>query len=54
MSVKFECPNCHEELQVADEHVGKVTNCPKCGREFNIPAKGALDEQGEESTHEIK
>lgn len=49
MTVKFQCPNCHTDLQIVEEYVGKSTNCPKCGKEFIIPGKSTTFSQETEN-----
>lgn len=43
--VQFECPHCHEEVEVLFEdvdyktafwHDGAWVNCPKCGKEVEL------------------
>jgi hypothetical protein len=36
MAIDFPCP-CGQVLQAQDEHAGRLTRCPKCGREVTIP-----------------
>jgi hypothetical protein len=37
MPIMFHC-DCGQELQARDEHAGRRTRCPKCGKEQVIPA----------------
>jgi hypothetical protein len=37
MAIEFPC-ECGQPLQAQDEHAGRLTRCPKCGREVTIPA----------------
>src|SRR5579884_2012324 len=36
MPIQFNCP-CGQTLQARDEHAGRMTRCPTCGREVPIP-----------------
>ena len=31
------CPHCHVELMIADEHAGELVACPDCGANFKAP-----------------
>ncbi|MEI8246358.1 MAG: zinc ribbon domain-containing protein [Lentisphaerota bacterium] len=31
------CPHCHTELMIADEHAGDMVACPDCGAHFKAP-----------------
>jgi prepilin-type processing-associated H-X9-DG protein len=37
MSITFTC-ECGQEMQAQDEHAGRRTRCPKCGRDTLIPS----------------
>src|SRR5690349_5915337 len=37
MAISFSC-ECGQALQAREEHAGRRTRCPKCGRDVMIPA----------------
>jgi prepilin-type processing-associated H-X9-DG protein len=37
MTIAFSC-ECGQEMQARDEHAGRPTRCPKCGRDVTIPS----------------
>ena len=41
MPIKFECPNCHRKLTVADAMAGKKGKCPACGNAVAVPTSSA-------------
>jgi hypothetical protein len=45
MAIAFSC-ECGQQLQAKDEHAGRRTRCPKCGRDVMIPAIGPAPEPG--------
>ncbi len=36
------CPHCHVELMIADEHAGDLVACPDCGFNFKAPVAGYI------------
>ncbi len=41
MAIQFACA-CGQQLQIGDEHAGKQTRCPACGREMTVPQPAAF------------
>src|SRR6516225_7069154 len=37
MTIAFSC-ECGQQLQAKEEHAGRRTRCPKCGRDVMIPS----------------
>lgn len=37
MSIKFQCPNCQQQLGVKSEHAGKKLKCPNCQAICQVP-----------------
>lgn len=38
MNVRMTCPNCQASFLVADEKLGQIVSCPKCGTTTRMPA----------------
>jgi len=45
MALQFQCSKCRQLIRLADEHLGKVIGCPKCGTKLQVP-----DAQGPSSS----
>ena len=37
MSIYAQCPACGNQLQAPDEYAGRVTKCPHCDKECQLP-----------------
>ena len=44
MHVRFDCPGCGKKLKGSEEHSGKQTKCPSCGKCFVIPVPAVQPE----------
>ncbi len=41
------CPSCGTQLQVGDEHAGKMLKCPKCQIQFQAPVAAQLQQSAD-------
>jgi len=42
MTIKSQCPYCQLIFKAPDTFSGKLTSCPKCNEEIEIPVKAGL------------
>ena len=40
---RFNCPQCNEELEAAEDMTGETVECPSCEAHFEVPAAGGND-----------
>ena len=50
MPIKFRCCHCHQRLGISKKNVGRVVNCPACGRSLRVPAGGGRAEPAPKPT----
>jgi hypothetical protein len=46
--VQVQCPNCGSVVEFPDYRAGLVENCPRCGRQMQLPAAAAMAPAPEE------
>ena len=44
--IRFKCEHCNMELGAPSGTGGKLTNCPKCGKEIRIPNESTQETDG--------
>ena len=35
--MRFDCPSCHDGIEVEARYIGKIANCPHCHEEVEVP-----------------
>ncbi len=50
MTIKSQCPYCQLIFKAPDDFSGKLTDCPKCNEEIEIPVKASLKKKAVKKT----
>ncbi len=50
MTIKSQCPYCQLIFKAPDDFSGKLTSCPKCSEEIEIPVKASLKKKAAKKT----
>ena len=53
MSIRFTCPHCGLETNVADEYAGQSGPCAQCGKTIEVPLLGSAPPSGKTSGNSI-
>ena len=53
--VDFFCPGCDKRLSCDEKHAGEKAECPRCGKEFDIPTRAEAEtEKFRRSTFDLE